>query len=126
MNVSNYIGIPYKPHGRTKEEGLDCYGLILCLFRERGITLPDPVYPDTDTKTNKRIMESLESTIPNIRLDKPEQGCIIEFNVLGEPSHIGMYIGGGAFIHSSRRTGVVVEKLYHWEKRVRGYYRVVL
>jgi cell wall-associated NlpC family hydrolase len=125
MNIAAYIGIPYKPHGRSKEEGLDCYGLALCLFREQGITLPDPLYFDTNTATNKRIMESLETTIPNVPLPAPEPGCIIEFNILGEPSHIGIYIGHGEFIHSSQKTGVVVEKLRFWKKRVRGYYRIL-
>jgi len=123
MSIGQYIGIPYKPHGRSKE-GLDCYGLAICIFRERGIELPDPCYPDTEISTNKRIMESLESTIPNTKIDKPEPWCIIEFNILGEPSHIGIYLGHGEFIHSQQKTGVVIEKLNRWEKRVKGYYRI--
>jgi len=121
--ISKYVGIPYKPRGRTKE-GLDCYGLAICLFKERGIELPDPFYPDTETSTNKKVMESLESTIPNTKIDKPEPWCIIEFLIKGEPSHIGIYLGRGEFIHSSCSTGVVVDKLYRWEKKVKGYYRI--
>jgi len=124
MDIKKYIGCKYAPHGRDPEEGLDCYGLALCIFRDMGVNLPDPVYADTERETNKRVLESLESTIPNIRLDKPEPGCIIEFTVLGEPSHIGIYIGGNDFIHASRTAGVVVDKLFNWQKRVRGYYRV--
>jgi len=126
IDVKKYIGCKYTPHGRDSKEGLDCYGLAICIYKDMGITLPDPVYADTETETNKRIMESLESTIPNIRLGKPEPGCIIEFNVLGEPSHIGIYLGGNDFIHASRTTGVVVDKLFRWQKRVKGYYRVTV
>lgn len=124
MNIGKYIGIPYIPHGRDLK-GLDCYGLAILIYREKGIELPDPCYPNTEISTNKRIMESLESTIPNEKLDKPEPYCFIEFYVLGEPSHIGIYLGSGEFIHSSRSTGVVVDKLYRWEKRVKGYYKVL-
>jgi cell wall-associated NlpC family hydrolase len=124
IQVAKYVGIPYKPHGRNPQEGLDCYGLALCVFADRGIRLPDAHYTDTDTETNKRVMETLEATIPNTPLSAPEAGCIIEFTVLGEPAHIGIYIGRGEFIHASRKTGVVVEKLYRYEKRVKGYYRV--
>ena len=125
MNIGKYVGCKYTPRGRAKEEGLDCYGLAICIYRDMGITLPDPVYADTEAKTNKRIMESLESAIPNVRLEKPEPGCVIEFTVLGEPSHIGIYIGGGDFIHASKAMGVVVDKLFRWRKRVKGFYRVI-
>jgi cell wall-associated NlpC family hydrolase len=124
IDVRKYLGCKYAPHGRDPEKGLDCYGLAICIFRDVGIDLPDPVYADTEIETNKRIMESLESTIPNIKLSKPEPGCVIEFNVLGEPSHIGIFLGGNDFIHASRTTGVVVEKLFNWQKRVKGFYRV--
>jgi hypothetical protein len=70
-------------------------------------------------------MDSLEATIPNIPLDKPEPFCVIEFTVLGEPSHIGIYLEYGKFIHASRHTGVVIDRLYRWSNRVRGYYRVL-
>jgi cell wall-associated NlpC family hydrolase len=125
MDIRKYIGCKYLPHGREPETGLDCYGLVICIYRDMGITLPDPVYADTEIQTNKRVGESLKSAIPNVRLTEPEPGCIIEFSVFGEPSHIGIYIGGNDFIHSSRTTGVVVDKLFRWQKRVKGYYRVV-
>ena len=95
------------------------------MYRDMGITLPDPLYADTEQETNKRILESLETTILNEKLEEPEPGCIIELNVFGEPSHIGIYIGNGDFIHASRKAGVVVDKLFRWEKRVRGFYRVL-
>jgi hypothetical protein len=91
-----------------------------------GIKLPDPVYADTERETNKRILETLEATIPNEKLEKPEENCIIELNVLGWPSHIGIYIGNGDFIHASRNSGVVVDKLYRWGNRVKGFYRVAV
>ena len=125
MNIRKYVGCKYAPHGRDPKTGLDCYGLAICIYRDMGITLPDPLYADTEHETNKRILESLETTILNEKLEEPEPGCIIELNVLGEPSHIGIYIGNGDFIHASRKAGVVVDKLFRWEKRVRGFYRVL-
>jgi cell wall-associated NlpC family hydrolase len=124
MDIKKFIGTPFRTHGRTLEEGLDCYGLALLIFRERGIKLPDLPYFDTETATNRRIMDSLEKTIPNIPLTKPEPFCVIEFMVLGEPAHIGVYLEYGKFIHASRSTGVVIDRLYRWSKRVKGYYRI--
>jgi cell wall-associated NlpC family hydrolase len=126
MDIKKYIGCKYLPHGRNPGEGLDCYGLAICIYRDMGIALPDPLYSDTDAETNKRIMQSLEVAIPNVKIDSPEEGCIIEFTVFGEPSHIGIYIGHGDFIHASKTTGVVVDKLCRWQKRVKGFYRIAV
>jgi cell wall-associated NlpC family hydrolase len=125
MDIRKYVGCKYVPHGRDPETGLDCYGLAICMYRDMGITLPDPAYVDTEMETNRRILNSLESTIRNEKLEEPEPGCIIELDVFGEPSHIGIYIGNGDFIHAQKKTGVAVDKLYRYTKRVRGFYRVL-
>jgi cell wall-associated NlpC family hydrolase len=80
IEVNDLIGIPYKARGRGKD-GLDCYGLFLELMRREGVILPDPAYTDTERETNKKILESLEAAIPNVKLDAPEIGCVIEFTV---------------------------------------------
>jgi cell wall-associated NlpC family hydrolase len=124
MELRELIGARYTPHGRTAAEGLDCYGLALAVLNMAGIHLPDVFYEDTDTETNRRIMETLEASIPNTKLENPEKNCIIEFNISGQPSHIGIYLGDGEFIHASKQFGVVIDKLYRWKSRVKGYYRV--
>jgi cell wall-associated NlpC family hydrolase len=124
MELRELIGAKYTPRGRTAAEGLDCYGLAMIVLDMAGIHLPDVFYEDTDAETNKRIMETLEASIPNTKLENPEKNCIIEFNILGQPSHIEIYLGDGGFIHASRQFGVVIDKLYRWERRVKGYYRV--
>ncbi len=93
MDVSllkELIGVPYKPMGRDLS-GIDRYGLCLYIYRRMGITLPDYIqYDDTEIETNNLIMREMEATIPNEKLEKPEVGCIIEFNIFGVPSHIGV------------------------------------
>jgi cell wall-associated NlpC family hydrolase len=121
--VADLVGIPYKIRGRDKN-GMDCLGLAIEVLRRGGITLKDVFYEDTETETNKRIMESMEASIPNTKLEGPEKNCIIEFIVFGQPSHIGVYLGDGEFIHASRQFGVVVDKLHRWQSKVKGYYRV--
>jgi cell wall-associated NlpC family hydrolase len=121
--IRDLIGCKYKPHGRTIEEGLDCYGVALIVLEREGIHLPDVFYSDTERETSREVMRILEQGIPHEKLDKPEKNCVIELNVLGEPSHIGVYLGDGEFIHSTKY-GVAVEPLRRWEKRVKGYYRI--
>lgn len=124
-DVRKYLGCKYAPRGRDPKTGLDCYGLVICIFGDLGLRLPDPGYAGADLETNKKMLESLERAIPSVKLEKPERGCVIEFIVSGEPSHVGIYMGSGDFIHVSERSGVVVDKLRRWNKRVKGYYRVI-
>jgi cell wall-associated NlpC family hydrolase len=121
--IRDLIGVKYKPHGRTKDEGLDCYGVALIVLGRAGIHLPDVFYPDAGRETNSEIMRMLERGIPHEKLDKPEKNCIIELTIRGMPSHIGIYLGNGEFIHATKY-GVAVEPLRRWEKRVKGYYRI--
>jgi cell wall-associated NlpC family hydrolase len=121
--IRDLVGVKYKPHGRTKEEGLDCYGVALIVLEREGIHLPDVFYAGTDRETNYEIMRLLKQGIAHEKLNKPEKNCIIELTVYGMPSHIGVYLGDGEFIHATKY-GVAVEPLRRWEKRVKGYYKV--
>ncbi|MDR1250149.1 MAG: C40 family peptidase [Treponema sp.] len=121
--VNDLIGVPFKQHGRDKS-GMDCLGLAIEVLKREGIKLDDVFYDDLEEATKKRLMESMEASVPSARLESPEKNCVIEFNILGQPSHIGVYLGCGEFIHASEQFGVVIDKLYRWKHKVRGYYRV--
>jgi cell wall-associated NlpC family hydrolase len=122
--MRDLIGVKYKPHGRDLKDGLDCYGLAIVVLGREGINLPDVFYKDTNRETNNKIMRILENGISHEKIDAPEKNCIIELTVCGIPSHIGVYIGNGEFIHCLKGYGVVIDKLYKWEGRIKGYYRV--
>jgi cell wall-associated NlpC family hydrolase len=117
------LGVKYKPHGRTVEEGLDCYGVALIVLGRNGIHLPDVFNYDVDKKDQSDVKKLLEHGIPHENLDKPEKNCIIELTVCGMPSHIGVFLGDGEFIHATKY-GVAIEPLWRWKKRIKGYYRV--
>jgi cell wall-associated NlpC family hydrolase len=121
--IRDLIGVKYKPHGRTIEEGFDCYGLALMVLKREGILLPDSFEYDAGKKDQSDVKEILESGISHEKLERPEKNCVIELTVCGRPSHIGVYLGDGEFIHATKY-GVAVEPLWRWEKRIKGYYRV--
>ena len=123
MIVKDLIGIPYKPHGRDLS-GMDCYGVVIEMMKRQGKNIPDVFYGDTKKETNVSVLQSLEAVIPNTKLDKPEEGAVVELLVNGQPSHVGVCLGDGTFIHAMEKIGVVMEPLYRYKKRIRGYYRV--
>ena len=123
MNYKDIVGTKYKLHGRTLEEGLDCWGVVLMLYKDDGINLPDPVYGTTgDFPQVADKLGSLNSIFKKI--EYPTEKCIIMIKVHGLNSHCGVYIGDGYFIHSTFSQGVVIEPVYRYKKRIEGYYKV--
>ena len=116
------LGVKFTVHGRSIQEGFDCYGLAIEVLRRNGIILKDAFYDTLDCRD--KVHEKLHESIPNERIEKPENCCIIEIEVHGEPWHIGVYIGNGMMIHTTRKTRVVIEPLVHYKNRILGYYKV--
>ena len=122
MDYRDLLGVKFKVHGRSIEEGFDCYGLAIEVLRRNGITMPDVFYKDLESR--EVIHDELHSIIPHKRIEKPENYCIIEIAVKEEPIHIAVYIGGGMMIHTTYKTGVIIEPLVRYNKRILGYYKV--
>lgn len=81
-----YHGIPYVWAG-ADPSGFDCSGLVLYVFAQHGVTLPH--YSGSQFLLGQKV-------------DKPDllPGDVVFF---GSPiHHVGIYIGGGYFIHAPR------------------------
>ena len=110
--VRPYLGAPYR-YGGTGEGGFDCSGLVLRVYQRLGVRLP---------RTSRAMFESLPP------VSEPGPGDLVFFSFSGGAvDHVGIYLGGGRFVHASDR-GVVVEPLdAPWYRRAfRGARRVPL
>ena len=121
VSLRDLIGVPYKVHGRSKEEGFDCLGLDIEVLRRNGIEIPDVNYDNPEEYEN--VFIKMHSKVEYKKIDFPQELCIIVFRIKNEPTHTGIYIGDGLFIHATKK-GVSAEPLHRWERRVEGYYKV--
>ena len=87
-----YLGIPYLWGGASPETGFDCSGFTMYVYAKLGVSLPH----------HAATQYTLGTPVSKEQL---QPGDLVFFNGLG---HMGMYIGGGQFIHSPR-TGDVVK-----------------
>lgn len=97
--AKKYLGVRYV-WGGTTPSGFDCSGLMVYSYNKIGIALP----------RTSRSQFHAGGYIPPNRLDLLEPGDLVFFGVGGDPDqihHVGMYVGGGDFIHAPA-TGDVV------------------
>ena len=89
--AARYLGVPYVWGGESPA-GFDCSGLVSYVYAQLGVSLPHYTVSQWDAT----------EPIPVADL---EPGDLVFFNGLG---HVGIYIGGGQFIHAPH-TGTVVQ-----------------
>jgi cell wall-associated NlpC family hydrolase len=101
--ANKYLGRKYI-WGASGPNAFDCSGFTMYVFKQFGISLPHQ--SGSQYKYGKAVSKgSLAS------------GDLVFFNTYGSISHVGIYIGGGKFIHASNsRTGVTISSLSE------GYY----
>nr|WHW29689.1 hypothetical protein [uncultured bacterium] len=91
-------GTPYR-YGGNSRAGIDCSGFVYITFRDvLGIATPRTTAQLV--KAGKRISEKQLSA-----------GDLVFFNTGGRQRHVGIYTGGGHFIHASTSRGVVSSRL---------------
>ena len=96
--ATRYLGRPYQPSG-TGLNGFDCSGLVSRVYGEAGRTLPRTSYGQYQTGTPV----SRAALVP---------GDLVFFQTTDPgPSHVGIYVGNGQFIHASYSRGVVVSSI---------------
>lgn len=87
-----YVGAPYRGGGRTPG-GFDCSGLVVNVYEKFGIAMP---------------RTSREQAKFGKEIDRSElkPGDLVFFCTSGSTkiSHVGIYSGGGEFIHASTRS----------------------
>ena len=97
--AKRYLGVRYV-WGGTTPSGFDCSGLMQYSFAKVGISIP----------RTSRTQFHAGAYIPPNRVDLLEPGDMVFFGYNGDPDqihHVGMYVGGGDFLHAPA-TGDVV------------------
>lgn len=100
---ANWLGTPHRTGG-TSKRGVDCSGLVGILFQD--------VY---DIKLARSSADILKRNCRKISRQKLKEGDLVFFQTergnKRAPSHVGIYLKNGRFIHASTSRGVTVSSL---------------
>ncbi len=105
FEAMRYVGVPYR-YGGTGFEGMDCSGLVNAVYSRFGVKLP-------------RRSRDIARAGVEVHPDSLLPGDILAFSSSpdGQVNHVGIYVGGGKFVHASTSRGVVVDSLNEYYSR---------
>ena len=133
INYADLIGVQFKNRGRDITSGVDCYGLVMEVYRRFGIDLPEFTADFDDVeKINSLICTEAVKTSVWREVSKGEISapCIIAIRFGAPPgivNHTGWYIGNGKFIHIRENIGVCIDHIESpaWRKVIVGFYEYI-
>jgi cell wall-associated NlpC family hydrolase len=109
-------GTQYRNGGSEPSLGFDCSGLVQWVFAQHGTALP--------RETREQYQAGRK-----IGHDDVQPGDLVFFETVSKgPSHVGIALGGGDFVHAPSSRGVVRVESYtksaYWSQRWLGARRI--
>ena len=111
----SFVGYSYVYGGSKPSTGFDCSGLMYYCLRQYGYSMNRTADDQMDQGTA-------------VSRDELQVGDLVFFGSGGEITHVGIYIGGGRFIHAANpRKGVIISSLSesYYNARYFGANRII-
>ena len=95
IHALGLVGTPYRYGGNTPDSGFDCSGLIGYVYKSRAGVEPP------------RTVAQLNGFGQPIDADELRTGDLVVFGSDRAPTHAGIYVGQGRFVHAPSTGGTV-------------------
>ena len=130
LAASALVGTPFAHGGRDPATALDCWGLVIVLYRGvLGAVLPD--YP-VDGSRERRAAAAAQIEIDtaarwdSIGAGAEQPGDVVLLRRHGRPLHVGVVLPGARMAHADAPAGVTIERYdsLRWADLICGFYRL--
>lgn len=127
--VNRYVGLPFVELGRGRD-GVDCYGLLQLVYRDRlGVELEE-VPADFEGSGDIGVIHAMHEALTVTsgtwrRVDEARLLDVAWLRIGGHERHVGIVVGRDKILHAFRGTDSCVEDLSSatWARRLVGIYR---
>ena len=127
--VADYVGIPYRMLGRSRD-GADCWGLVRLVYADRlGVDLPAYDGRGFSGRASVPDVAGLVADAREAWREVPEAEAapldLVLLRVHGQPVHVGVLVAHRIMLHSLAGHDSAVERLDSlvWARRIIGYGR---
>ena len=114
IHALGLVGTPYRYGGNTPDSGFDCSGLIGYVYRARVSVAPP------------RTVAQLSGWGQPVAGEQLRTGDLVVFGKGRAPSHAGIYVGEGRFVHAPSTGGTVrLDRLnaHYWSAQTVAFRR---
>lgn len=113
-NFSHLIGVKY--------EKLNCWSLCREFYKSVFDIELKHYFDTVPEKRNeiKALISTHEKDFSKVR--SPKFGDLLTIKMHGVESHIGVYVDNGMFLHTTKGTGSVIDRIAKWNRMIVGYY----
>ena len=129
METESYLMVPVVPGGRTRTQGVDCWGLLVIVYHEK-LHIELPIYEDVNWKDSTAvwlaIAENEKGSWREVAREDRAEYDVVTLRIKGIPWHVGVLVDRNRFVHADPVRGICVERLdsVHWRNRVVAYHRL--
>lgn len=126
--IKELIGVPFVAGGRDRKTGLDCWGLVMEVYK---IMKPSVTIPDVNASCVKEDSDEVEMCFLSEKESYIKAEPKTPLSIMGikhnDPiyvNHVGVFLGDNKFIHTRRKVGVAVDSVESmaWKRKIEGYY----
>lgn len=122
--IKKYLGVPFGYKGRSLTS-VDCYGLVVLIYKDLGFALPDYEYEDKWYDNGKNYYVDNYYELWEKVTDLKEWDAILFKNRSTVVNHVGLYLGENQFIHCYVNSSVEISDLTrkYWDRCKSQYFR---
>ena len=127
--LNGLVGKEFVDGGRDIATGMDCWGLVMEVFKRYGMEVPDFVVgafacqaidalagEAVETREWEEVYRPEDRDVPLVVLMRMHHDLI---------THAGVFVGGNRIIHTTKSTGVIVSRVDALKSRIAGYYKYI-
>ena len=127
VKVKDLVGGKFVSGGRSVQAGMDCWGLVMEVYRRYGAVVPDFSVGAFDYAIINALMDEAVGSSVWEKVDRPyDKDAPLVVLMRMHPkliTHAGLYVGGNRIIHTMKMTGVILSRIDGLKSRITGYYR---